>query len=399
MKSSIATDIAAVQSISAVPSILKAVAEMTALRFVCVARVDADSWTACAVLDQLNFGLEPGGGLDVATTLCSEVRDARIAIVIDNVPEDSLYCNHHTPRMYGFASYISVPIFRPDGEYFGTLCGLDPLPLPLSEARVLRTMELFCELISLQLDREATHAAREVALRSEQETAALREQFIAVLGHDLRTPLASILGGSELLLRQPLAAPQSDLVRRIQRSGERIRRLADDLLDFARGRMGGGMQVRMRAAPDLEDDLRHVVAELQSVFTDRQIHASLAIPADICCEAERIAQMLSNLLVNALIHGAPDKPVEVSAGCRDGLFIITVHNQGKPIPAEAMARLFEPYWRGAEQRREDGIGLGLYIAHEIARSHGGNLEVRSIEGEGTRFRFSMPSPGGTSDGA
>lgn len=385
-------DVAAVQSIRAVPAILEAVSEITGLRFVCVARVDADSWTACAVLDKLGFGLKAGDGLDVATTLCSEVRDSRAPIVIDNAPQDDRFCNHRTPRMYGFVSYISVPIFRRNGEYFGTLCGLDPLPAHLSAPRVLRTLELFCELISLQLDAEQAHAEREAELRSEQDTSMLREQFIAVLGHDMRTPLSAIMSGSELLARDLAGTPQASLVDCIRRSGERIRRLADDLLDFARGRMGGGMRMDMEAAPRLTEDLRQVVAELRLAHPGRRIEASLRLPPGIRCDRERLAQLLSNLLANALIYGTPQTPVKVTADWRDGLLSLSVHNHGNPIPPEVLPHLFEPFRGGGRQRRTDGLGLGLYIANQIALAHGGRIEVRSSEADGTLFRFAMPCP-------
>ena len=106
------------------------------------------------MLDRLAFGLKVGDGLDVTTTLCEEVRDTGLTVVIDNVSTDTRYRDHHTPRIYGFQSYISVPLFRPDGEYFGTLCGLDPVAANLSAPAVLNSLALFAQLISRQLETE-----------------------------------------------------------------------------------------------------------------------------------------------------------------------------------------------------------------------------------------------------
>ena len=98
------------------------------LRFAAVARVTEDSWTACAVLDRINFGLQVGGELDVTTTLCHEIHTSHETIIISKASEDRRYCDHHTPKMYGFESYISTPVFRTDGSFFGTVCALDPRP-------------------------------------------------------------------------------------------------------------------------------------------------------------------------------------------------------------------------------------------------------------------------------
>jgi hypothetical protein len=143
--------VAEVQAISAVPDIMHALAGLTGLRFICVAHVTAATWTACAILDQLDFGLKPGDPLDVTTTLCEDVRDSGMAIVIDSVDDSPVYKEHPTPLMYGFKSYFSLPLFRPCGAYFGTLCGLDPYPAALSNKTTVTTMRLFAELISKQL--------------------------------------------------------------------------------------------------------------------------------------------------------------------------------------------------------------------------------------------------------
>lgn len=143
--------VAEVQAISAVPDIMHTLAELTGLRLICVAHVTETSWTACAILDRLGFGLKPGDPLDVTTTLCEDVRDSGLAIVIDSVDDSLVYKDHPVPLMYGFKSYFSLPLFRPCGAYFGTLCGLDPHPASLSNKTTATTMRLFAQLISRQL--------------------------------------------------------------------------------------------------------------------------------------------------------------------------------------------------------------------------------------------------------
>src|SRR5277367_373856 len=124
-------DVAAVASIKAIPSLLNIVCRTTGMRFAAVARVTEDRWIACAVRDDIEFGLQPGGELKVETTICHEIRQSHRAVVIDHVAEDEVFAGHHTPALYGFQSYISVPITLADGRIFGTLCAIDPRPARL----------------------------------------------------------------------------------------------------------------------------------------------------------------------------------------------------------------------------------------------------------------------------
>jgi len=384
----IAADIASIQSIPAVPTILETVAAITGLRFVCVARVTGDSWTTCAVLDRLAFGLKVGDGLDVTTTLCEEVRDTGLTVVIDNVSTDTRYRDHHTPRIYGFQSYISVPLFRPDGEYFGTLCGLDPVAANLSAPVVMNSLALFAQLISGQLESERILADARHALLGELEAAELREQFIAVLGHDLRTPLSSIVTGAEVLRMQQLPPDSMRVVDRIRRSALRISGLVDDVVDFTRGRMGGGIALALKPEPALQAAFEQVVAELRGAHPQREIIAELAIDGAVLCDAGRLAQLMSNLVKNALVHGDATRPVRVRAHRLDGKLELIVSNEGPAIPPQTIAQLFKPFWRGNPGVDGQGLGLGLFIVSEIAQSHGGVIDVVST-GDLTSFIFTL----------
>ncbi|MFC5461423.1 ATP-binding protein [Massilia niabensis] len=376
-----------IQAISAVPKILETVAAMTGLRFVCIAHVTDESWTACAVLDKLDFGLQPGGELDVTTTLCEEVRDCGRAVIIDSVHDSDQYREHHTPRIYGFQSYFSIPIFRSDGQYFGTLCGLDPEPARLSDSVTVSTMHLFAELVSKQLDADNKLVTARADLLTERETAELREQFIAVLGHDLRTPLGSILLGTEVLALKHPDPDTRPVVERIRRSAVRMASLVDDVVDFTRGRMGTGIVMTMRdAAVDLT--LEQVVDEMRGLYPQRVIEAAIAPGLHLHCDPERIAQLLSNLLKNALVHGSAHTPVSVSASLAGREFVLSVMNEGDELPQSVIAHLFKPYWRAASRSGSEGLGLGLYIVDQIARAHGGTIEVSSNGGT-TAFVFRM----------
>lgn len=381
-------EVRAIQALSAVPTILEAIAAITGLRFVCVAHVTADSWTACAVLDKLEFGLQPGDGLDVATTLCEEVRDTQSAIVIDSVRDSQRYCNHHTPRMYGFQSYFSIPVYRGNGAYFGTLCGLDPEPLNLSATGITASLTLFAQLLSLQLENEGDLQSTRSALSDARETAELREQFIAVLGHDLRNPLGAIATGVELLQMQNTNPHSEPVYERLRRSVRRITGLVDDLVDFARGRMGGGIPLALRAGCALDAVFEQVIDELRAQYPQRRIEAQIEAGLSGDCDPGRMAQLLSNLLKNALVHGRADAPVRVHARAHDGQVELAVTSAGPALPEEVRAQLFKPYWRASHTARE-GLGLGLFIVAEIARSHGGTVTVESRD-DVNRFVYRAP---------
>jgi signal transduction histidine kinase len=384
-----AADIATIGRISAVPAILQVIRELTGLRFCAVARVTENSWTACAVLDQLNFGLQVGGELDLVTTLCHEIRQAHQSVVIDKASEDPLYHNHHTPRIYQFESYISVPIFHTDGRFFGTICALDPNPAPLKSSTIQSTMESFARMLALQIEAEENQQHTEAALKQERETSQLREQFIAVLGHDLRNPLFAISAGAEMLLRKLPEPANQQRARHILTSAQRATRLVDDVLDFARGSFGSGIPVNIEPCADLDAVLGHVISEVQSVHPDRVITSSIGDLHNVACDRERVAQLLSNLVANAVAHGDPQGPVEVDAQINEGHFILSVKNQGL-IAEDALAYLFRPYSRPASDTPQTGLGLGLYIASQIAQSHGGKLDVVSTAQQGTTFTFSLP---------
>ena len=132
LTSDVAADLAAIARIDAVPMILEVVCRTTGMGFAAVARVTEDRWIALGVRDDIAFGLKPGGELKVETTICHEVRESGQAVVIDHVAEDKVFCGHPTPAMYGFQSYISMPIRRANGTFFGTLCALDPQPRKLN---------------------------------------------------------------------------------------------------------------------------------------------------------------------------------------------------------------------------------------------------------------------------
>lgn len=355
--------------------------------FAAVARVTEDRWIACAVRDEIGFGLQPGGELEVESTICHEIRACGEPVIIDDVDADPHYATHHTPARYGLKSYISMPIVLDDGRFFGTLCAIDPKPAHLSRPEVVNTFQMFASLIGMHLDTHERLRLSEEKLLDERATAQLREQFIAVLGHDLRNPLGAIASGTSLLEREPQTERATRILSLMRKSADRMAALIENVLDFARGRLGGGLSIERRET-FVEPLFVQVTDELRAAHPDLRIELDCTADRPISCDPRRMAQLLSNLVGNAITHGSADEPVRLACTISDNMFRLTVTNAGPQIPEAARKRLFAPFER-AEGSSRDGLGLGLYIASTIAAAHGGTLSVQSGPQE-TTFTFDMP---------
>lgn len=292
-------------------------------------------------------------------------------------------------RMQGFFNEFAIDMVSAAGEPIEMICnaleGRDagkPLFTRLALLKATDRRRYEHELLT----------AREVAktnLERERETSELREQFIAVLGHDLRNPLASISAGARILGRDAKTEKEHQVVAMLQTTVMRMAELIDNVLDFARGRLGGGITLDRNDRKPLEPVLHQVIDELRLSSPGRQIEADYAIDVPVDCDRTRIGQLVSNLVGNALSHGAANEPVRVRAATEDGLFILSVANGGEPIPEAAMEKLFEPFFRGEVRASRQGLGLGLHIASQIAKAHDGVLTVTSTPKE-TKFNFVMP---------
>jgi signal transduction histidine kinase len=383
-------DIDAIGSIDAVPSILEVICRSTGMGFAAVARVTPDRWIACAVRDEIKFGLEPGGELQVETTICHEIRQNHQEVVIDHVTEDEIYFNHHTPAMYGIQSYISIPIMLKDGSFFGTLCAIDPRPARLKNPETIGMFKLFAELIAFHLNAIEQLAISESKLLEERKEAELRDQFIAILGHDLRNPVGAVLNVAQILMRMPLDERVKRMATIVQDSSYRMKGLIENMLDFASGRLGGGIVLTRNDNEPLEEILTQVITELKVIWPDRVIHTTFSLTQSVNCDGKRIAQLFSNLLGNALTHGEKDAPVNIRAISIEDEFMLSISNAGNKIPDEIVDRLFQPFYRGDVGQGKQGLGLGLFIASEIARAHDGNLTVCSTDDD-TCFTLQIPA--------
>src|SRR5437763_6611789 len=219
-------------------------------------------------------------------------------------------------------------------------------------------------------------------------TARFREHFVGIVSHDLRNPLTAIVTSAHLLLRYgELPERQARVVARIASSADRMARMIDDLLDFARSKLGGEFPIHRRRI-DLRQICEQTVEELEFAFT-RQV--KLEANGDLWgdWDPDRIAQVISNLVGNAVQHS--DGDVKVTLRGEADVVVLETHNGGPPIPHEVLSHIFEPGRRG--DARSGGLGLGLFIAQQIVLAHGGSIEVTSNDGDGTKFTVALPRKG------
>jgi two-component system sensor histidine kinase/response regulator len=212
----------------------------------------------------------------------------------------------------------------------------------------------------------------------------LNETFVGILGHDLRSPLSAIVAGTEIL-KYDLTDERHQLVlQRMTSSTRRMREMIDQLLDLTRARLGGGVAIS-RVPVDARELVLRSIEELRIAHSDREIRFE-GPECSAAGDPVRLLQLFSNLLGNAIVHGAPGTPVTARLTCKDAAVELQIHNEGA-IPPALLATLFEPF---RARSGTTGLGLGLFIAQEIARAHGGTIFVESSEAAGTTFTVRLP---------
>lgn len=236
----------------------------------------------------------------------------------------------------------------------------------------------------------------ERALDEQKRTEELREQLIGVVGHDLRTPLSSITMGAALMLKRgSLQEADVKVMARIARSADRMAKIISQLLDFTRARLGGGMKIEPRSV-DLADVCADVIAEMEAVHPECTLSFDAEGDAGGLWDRSRLAQVVSNLVGNAVEHGKPAGAIHLGLTGDGESVTLTVHNEGPPIPAEFLPAMFDPFRRHQRANRSpEGLGLGLYICRQLVLAHGGDISVHSTEAAGTTFTVRLPRQQGT----
>lgn len=329
----------------------------------------------------------------VASPALDALRNGKAVWLPDGAAMDVAYPDHASDRRaHGEVASAALPLAG-DGAILGAIALSFPSPRAFDRAE-RGWLTSVAELCAQALDRarllDAEQAARRRAEEAEEaarRTSRLQEQLMGVVGHDLRTPLSSILMAAAVARRGPLSEPQASALDRIGRSAGRMTDIIRDLLDVVRARSGHGIPVTKREV-DVEATCRAALAELQQVHPGRLVELVAHGDDRIHADPSRLMQAVSNLVGNALQHGGEEGEVTVRVeGTADGV-TLTVHNLGPPIPDGVMRELFEPFHRG--EGTSESVGLGLFIVREIARAHGGRVTASSHAAHGTTFTLHLP---------
>jgi phosphoserine phosphatase RsbU/P len=267
------------------------------------------------------------------------------------------------------------------GERLARVIAISSVPLRDGRGNVVGTVSALDDVT----------AQRAIAVERER-VAEFQQQMLAIVGHDLRNPLSAFVTGVEILKETlPADTANGKLVRRLDKSTQRMTRMVEQLLDVTRARLGTGIPVARREI-DLGPLITTVADELALAYPNSRIELGEFEPVSGTWDPDRIAQVVSNLLSNAIQYGRPDAPIVVELGTSPTVATIAITNQVReaPIAADQLATLFEPYRRGSERSQATGgLGLGLYIVRELVRAHGGTIEVDSTH-DGTTFRVQLP---------
>jgi len=299
-------------------------------------------------------------------------------------------------QIQGSVSEVKLEILHRNGQ---------PVPMMMNAIRHQSDGEIVHELATYvardrdTYERELVHARKRLEVlvadatrmqEAARDRALFAEQMVGIVSHDLRNPLSTIQMGATLLTRGDVTPNQLSVLGRISRAADRATRLIADLLDFTQARLGSGLAVSPKPI-DLHEVISQNLDELAQAFPGRKLQHQRIGEGACMADADRLAQLVGNLVGNAMSYGRADAPVTVTSSVTSGSFTIEVHNEGPVIPAEMHARLFKPMARGeGELHAGRSVGLGLFIVSEIAKAHGGQVSVESAPDRGTKFSATFP---------
>ena len=433
-------DIDAISQIHIVPGLLDVICKSTNMGFAAIARVTEERWITCAVRDDIQFGLKPGDELEIKTTICDEIRHDNKAVVIDHVEKDPLFHDHHTPAQYGFQSYISVPILRQDGSFFGTLCAIDPQPNLLNTPAIIGMFNLFAELISFHLHaldeiitgKNKLIEERETRKKTEESqkifTAALEKKvkertqqlednnvqlekmnkelqsFAYISSHDLQEPLRKIQTFTSLIAEKEidnLSDVGKDYFKRMGNAAERMQTLINDLLAYSRAES----DAKKFELTDLSQIIEEVINDLEEEFQHKKAEITVGNTSNVSIIRFQFRQLLYNLFSNAVkfskVESAPH--IHIDSKISEGKFLknknllpnhyychISIKDNGIGFPEEYNEKIFELFQRLHSRTEYDGTGIGLAIVKKIVENHAGHITAKGIIDDGATFDIYIP---------
>lgn len=402
------SDIEKIKQIPIVSTMLEVICRTTGMGFAAIARVTEERWIACSVRDEILFGMEAGGELQIETTICNDIRNVKKAVIIDHVNEDEFYSQHHTPALYGFQSYISVPIILKNGEFFGTICAIDPKPALLNNAKVIGMFNLFADLISFHLQSidvlERSNATVQELNRQLTDSNDENRQYQYISNHNLQEPLRKIRVFSDMLVRSAenkSVEKTKDLALKINHSAQKFSMMIRDLSEFSEL----NSEIIFETV-DLNKIVADVCTQLNHALKAKQVLIKVENLPSIDAIPLQMEQLFYHLINNAIRFSKTDisliiqiNSVEPSEDQINHLLLkkqgqrfieIRIQDNGIGIEKYQLEKIFDIFtWLPYEQI-PDGSGIGLAYCRKIIRKHGGSITAQSEPGFGTTFCIILP---------
>jgi signal transduction histidine kinase len=395
---SLAHDVEKIKQISIVPTMLEVICRSTGMGFAAIARVTNEKWIACSVKDEILFRLESGGELVLETTICNEIRDNRQAVVIDHVAESELFKNHHTPLMYGFQSYISIPIILKNGDFFGTLCAIDPNPAELNNVKTIGMFNMFADLISFHLEAldlvERSNATVQSLNRQLTDSLDENRQYRHISNHNLQEPLRKIRVFSSSLIEATEhnnIAKVKELAQKVNSSAQKFSMMIQDLSDFSQLNSNNDSFEIV----DLNEITADVCLQLSSAIESSGATIEVETLPNVFASRLQIEQLFYHLINNTLRFSKKDqKPVIrifSNAFFTDNTFAeIHIEDNGMGIEKSQLEKIFDLFTKLPQVHGAHSKGMGLAFCRKIARNHGGDITAYSEAGQGSRFCVTLP---------
>lgn len=400
---SLAADIEKIQKIEIVPTLLDVICHSTGMGFAAIARVTADKWIACSVRDDIQFGLQPGDELEIKTTICDEIQKSHCMVVIDHVAEDEYFVNHHTPRMYGFQSYISFPIILKTGEFFGTLCAIDPRPALLNNEKTIGMFRLFADLISFHLQSldliEQSKLAVKDLNRQLSNSMDENRQYHFISNHNLQEPLRKIRLFSDMLVTSSEnnnLEKTKEFALKVNSGAQKFSMMIKDLSDFSELNQPSAF---------IHVDLNKVVADVCTQLNlDRTAGGEIIVEPLPAVHAipVQMEQLFYHLIHNAVQFTKPAQRPKIRIytvesddqlqrnGSTSGLTEIRIEDEGIGIEKSQLEKIFDIFSRLSYGHPVQGAGIGLAYCRKILRNHHGEIKAISEVGKGTTISLLMP---------
>jgi len=403
-------DIERIRQIPIVPTMLEVICNTTGMGFAAIARVTEHSWVACSVRDEIAFGLEPGGELTLETTICNEIRSSGQSVVINHVEKNEAYRDHHTPKMYGFQSYISVPITLRSGQMFGTLCAIDPKPAILENAKTIGMFKLFAELIAFHLDSleklEQSNVALKALDKELTETKDENRQYRFISNHNLQEPLRKLRVFSDIVSK---ASDRNDLPKakafadKLNLNAQQFSMMIKDLSEFSNLDQMEESFERVELNAVLRDVILQVGQQVKLLDASLTV-GKLPVIRGITLQLE---QLFYHLISNALKFSKPGIPPMVHiSSAETGVPAVThlqpvmngvkyveirIADNGVGIDSSQLGKIFDIFSKLDYDPELRSGGIGLAYCRKIVRNHGGMITAESEPGKGTTFLVYIPA--------